>query len=71
MVKVYTSLRLPIDVKAFIEQQALENSSSQNSEIVRAIRAAMKEKGAAEIAVSAAPIPIKSTEGLTDEYTGS
>jgi len=45
MDKHKTTLRLPVDVKAFIEAQALENSSSQTSEIVRAIRAAMKAKG--------------------------
>lgn len=37
-------LRLPADVKAFIESEARENTSSQNSEIVRAIRTAMKLK---------------------------
>lgn len=37
-------LRLPSDVKAYIEAEARENTSSQNSEIVRAIRAAMKSK---------------------------
>lgn len=52
MLKVTTSLRLPPDVKAFIKAQARENSSSQNSEIVRAIRAAMKAKGSAEAATS-------------------
>ena len=50
---VVTSLRLPDDAKAFIEAEARENASSQNSEIVRAIRAAMKAKGPA--AVGAAP----------------
>jgi hypothetical protein len=40
----HTSLRLPPDVKAFIEDEARENASSQNSEIVRAIRAVMKSK---------------------------
>ncbi len=40
-------VRLPPDVKAFIKTEASENSSSQNSEIVRAIRAAMKAKGSA------------------------
>jgi len=44
MTKAFTSLRLPLDVKAFIEAEASENASSQNSEIVRAIRAAMKAK---------------------------
>lgn len=37
-------IRVPRDVKAFIEGEARENSSSQNSEIVRCIRAAMKSK---------------------------
>jgi hypothetical protein len=45
MSKHKTTLRLPVDVKAFIEAEALENASSQTSEIVRAIRAAMKAKG--------------------------
>ena len=43
-------LRLPPDAKAFVEAQARENASSQNSEIVRAIRERMKAKGAAETA---------------------
>ena len=47
-----TSLRLPADAKAFIEAEARENASSQNSEIVRAIRSRMKEKGANEPASS-------------------
>lgn len=38
------AIRLPADVKAFIKAEAQENASSQNSEIVRAIRAAMKAK---------------------------
>jgi hypothetical protein len=41
-------LRLPPDAKAFIVAQAQENASSQNSEIVRAIRERMKRKGPAE-----------------------
>lgn len=49
---VATSLRLPADAKAFIEAQARENTSSQNSEIVRAIRERMKRKGPAEVAAS-------------------
>jgi hypothetical protein len=40
-----TRVRLPPDAKAFIAAQARENSSSQNSEIVRAIRAWMKAQG--------------------------
>ncbi|MEI5680479.1 MULTISPECIES: Arc family DNA-binding protein [unclassified Mesorhizobium] len=43
-------IRLPFDAKAFIEAEARENASSQNSEIVRAIRAAMKAKSAASAA---------------------
>lgn len=62
MTKAYTSLRLPLDVKAFIEGQARENASSQNSEIVRALRAAMKQKSAAEGATSTAPMIIESPE---------
>jgi hypothetical protein len=46
------AVRLPPDVKAFIKAEAKENASSQNSEIVRAIRAAMKAKGPAEAATS-------------------
>lgn len=40
-------LRLPSDVKAWIEQQAERNMSSQNSEIVRAVRQAMSREEAA------------------------
>ncbi|RUV33393.1 Arc family DNA-binding protein [Mesorhizobium sp. M7A.F.Ca.MR.148.00.0.0] len=36
-------VRLPADVKAFIEAQATRNGSSQNSEIVRCIRNRMDE----------------------------
>jgi hypothetical protein len=45
-------VRLPLDTKAFIEDQARENASSQNSEIVRAIRAAMKAKGPAATGIA-------------------
>lgn len=47
-----TTLRLPNDVKDFLEAQAKENCSTQTSEVVRAIRAAMKEKGVTEVAAS-------------------
>jgi hypothetical protein len=40
-------MRLPGDAKAFIEAEARENASSQNSEIIRAIRERMKAKEAA------------------------
>lgn len=45
-------VRLPQDVKQYLQQEAHENCSSQNSEIVRAVRAAMKEKGVTEVAAS-------------------
>lgn len=45
-------IRLPHDAKAFVEQQAEADASSQNSVIVRAIRAAMKAKGPVEAATS-------------------
>ena len=35
-------LRLPADVKDWIAAQAEKNGSSQNSEIIRAVRAAME-----------------------------
>ncbi len=52
MEKLVTTIRLPSDAKAFIEAQARENASSQNSEIVRAIRAVMKAKGPAAAATA-------------------
>lgn len=67
MIKAYTSLRLPLDVKAYIEDQAKENSSSQNSEIVRAIRASMKAKGVAEAATSPRQVPSNPSTGLSNE----
>ena len=39
------TLRLPADLKAFIQAEMKENGSSQNSEIVRAIRERMKSRG--------------------------
>lgn len=40
--RLKTTILVPPDVKAFLEAQAEENCSSQNSEIVRAIREMMK-----------------------------
>lgn len=61
------TVRLPADAKAFVEAEARENASSQNSEIVRAIRAAMKAKGPA----SASTLPSRgspiSSEGKENE----
>ena len=34
-------IRFPPDVKSWIEEQAKLNGSSQNSEVIRALRAAM------------------------------
>lgn len=34
-------LRLPVDLKRWIAEEAKKNGSSQNSEVIRAIRAAM------------------------------
>lgn len=45
-------IRIPVDAKAFVEAQAIEDASSQNSVIVRAIRAAMKAKGPAATAIA-------------------
>jgi predicted HicB family RNase H-like nuclease len=36
-------IRLPDEVKAFIAEQAKRNGSSQNSEIIRAIRERMNQ----------------------------
>ena len=38
------TLRLPGDAKAFLQNEAKENLRSQNSEIVRIIREAMRQK---------------------------
>lgn len=45
-------VRLPRDVKTFLEKEATDNCSTQTAEIVRAVRAAMKEKGVTEVAAS-------------------
>lgn len=41
MAQAHTSLRLPVDVKRFVEAEAEKNGSSQNSEIIRAVRERM------------------------------
>ena len=41
-VKAAFPLRLPADVKAWLIEQAARNASSQNSEIVRAVRERME-----------------------------
>lgn len=37
-------LRLPPDLKAWVQAQADRNGSSQNSEVIRAVRAAMERE---------------------------
>lgn len=39
--KIKTTFRLPDDVRHFLDQQAEQNGSSQNSEIIRAVRERM------------------------------
>lgn len=39
-------LRLPSDIKAWLVEQAQRNASSQNSEIVRAVRERMEKEAA-------------------------
>ena len=48
-------IRIPEGLKAFIEDEARKNVSSQNSEVVRCIRSAMKKSGAEEAATSPRP----------------
>lgn len=43
-------VRLPIDADAFVEAEARKNSSSKNSEIVRAVRERMETVGASVVA---------------------
>ncbi len=44
-------IRLPLDVKSFVDQQAKAYGSSQNSEIVRALRERMDRLGIRETPV--------------------
>ena len=37
-------LRVPVDVKTWLEQQASRTLASQNSEVIRAIRARMDQR---------------------------
>jgi Arc/MetJ-type ribon-helix-helix transcriptional regulator len=48
-------VRLPCDVKVWIERQAQKNCASQNSEVIRAVRTRMEAEGlAAELQKSRA-----------------
>lgn len=68
MVK-HITLRLPRDVKKFIETEAQKNTSSQNSEIVRAIRVSMKAKSSVEAATSPSDGSTNPVEGKANEQT--
>jgi hypothetical protein len=46
-------VRLPLDAKSFVESEARRNGSSQNSEIIRAIRERMDRVKREEMPVSA------------------
>lgn len=46
------TVRLPADAMRFLEREAKADFTSKNAQIVRAIRAAMKAKGPAEVAAS-------------------
>lgn len=50
--RITTTIRLPLDVKIFLEHEASNNCSSQTAEIVRAVRTAMKEKGVTDARTS-------------------
>ena len=52
---IQMKIRIPEGLKAFIEDEARKNVSSQNSEVVRCIRSAMKKSGAEEAATSPRP----------------
>ncbi|SDW00054.1 hypothetical protein [Celeribacter indicus] len=45
METVQIGIRFPKDMKAWLEEQSRLNRSSQNSEVVRAVRATMKAAG--------------------------
>lgn len=46
-------IRLPHDMKRWVEKQAKRNGASQNSEIVRRLRADMDREIAAQVALKA------------------
>lgn len=60
-------VRLPSDVKAFVEAEARWNASSLSSEIVRCIRERMTRKSAAEGATSPRHEPAESLEGNSND----
>jgi hypothetical protein len=61
-------IRIDGDIKAFIEAEADENGSSQNSEVVRAIRERMKAKGPAGTAIPPSQnTPTPSLQRISDD----
>ncbi len=50
--EIRMTVRLPADVATFLEMEANSDFTSKNSQIIRAVRAAMKAKGPAEAATS-------------------
>ena len=42
---VQIAIRFPVDVKEWLQSEATRNGSSQNSEVIRALRAAMNQGG--------------------------
>jgi hypothetical protein len=50
--EVRMTVRLPKEAEAFLADEAREQFTSKNAQVVRAIRAAMKAKGPAETAIS-------------------
>jgi len=63
------AIRLPPDVKIFIEAEAQLNASSQNSEIVRCIRERMQKKGPVEGATSPSHEPDPTHKGKINEQS--
>ncbi|WP_152664548.1 Arc family DNA-binding protein [Devosia geojensis] len=66
---VQLKIRLPPDARAFIRAEALENASSQNSEIVRAIRGAMKAKGPAGAATPPSHEHVLPSKGKDNDHS--
>lgn len=67
MDEVRITIRIPADADRFLEQEAKAEFTSKNAQVVRAIRAAMKEKGPAEGATSSPSHVIETRERKSDE----
>lgn len=57
---VQVGIRFPADMKAWLEDQARLNKSSQNSEVVRSVRERMKATGVAS--PNSAPAAVNAPE---------